>query len=253
MAENTNHMKELLSVYYPSYNPEFSTTAPEPSKPTFTLSPKVLNLVPYQCCGITHKKYDKAKEHFFKIHFASVVYNWNNTRNPCTEYSDIGNRNIPAVYRAAFFLDSLVHLPDNPNHFRPAPHTKAPLDFANPYSSVLAMAYDYIAVVKAQPIQFIEFNQELKHHAIIKNFSAEMVCSWTCWAHFVYPGLSSQVNFVKSPYGDLLWEQQMLDMGVQRTYKCPAQTCARVYTRRENFIFHISRHHKELIGSDYEF
>ncbi|KAJ9066753.1 hypothetical protein DSO57_1006364 [Entomophthora muscae] len=201
MERDLNHMKELVKFYYPSYNPvktpeAKSEISQKPQKTSF------LKIVPYHCCGKTYLKHNKALAHFFEVHFTSLLHLWKETKNTCTKFSDIGNRNIPVVHRAAFFLGSLTHLPDNPTHFRPAPHSKAPLDFTNPYSSALAMAYDYIAVVKAQPIQFLEFIALLKLHASFNNLQTPQSCYWPYWAHFIYPSLSPGVPtiiLVKNP------------------------------------------------------
>ncbi|KAJ9066752.1 hypothetical protein DSO57_1006363 [Entomophthora muscae] len=217
----TSHLQELIAIYYPHYIPTSTTNSPPPT----TLNH--LNILPYTCCNSTYHHHTTALSHYFKDHFTSVVNNYKpTTPNPCSHFKDIGNSNIPIIHRTAFFLNSLSNQPTNPKQFRPAPHSKAPLDFTNPYSSALAMAYDYLATKNTH--EYHEFISLLQLHA--KNTKLTSNHLFICWAHFQYPSLKLTL---KPPYH-------------QPLFQCQEPACGKIYKQIAGLQYHISRNHSKL-------
>ncbi|KAJ9087913.1 hypothetical protein DSO57_1028352 [Entomophthora muscae] len=74
----------------------------------------------------------------------------------CQSFKEIGNANIPLRERVTFFLHSFSILPSHPSFFHPKPKTNA-RDIRNPYTAVLALAYDFLEAITSQQIEYYMF------------------------------------------------------------------------------------------------
>ncbi|KAJ9090615.1 hypothetical protein DSO57_1000466 [Entomophthora muscae] len=181
MTPDTQHLVELYSLYNPTHpisppNTSLQTTTPNPSTP----APN--HILPYKCCKTTFDDFSQALRHFFIHHFHTI-----RTRKHglASVASDIGNTTIHPIERASVFMKFFKTLPQNPRQFRPAPHSKPPLDFRNPYSSAMAMAYDFMETIIHQPSQYTAFLNKLTTYIPFTSHND----TWPYWAYFIYPQL----------------------------------------------------------------
>ncbi|KAJ9078079.1 hypothetical protein DSO57_1010451 [Entomophthora muscae] len=234
MTCDTRHMQELMGIYYPRYAPKF-TSASDDTHTSPTIS-HCLEILPYSCCNTTYLRQSHALAHYFEVHFGTALQDWNSDQaKKCTRFKDIGNLTIPVIRRVAFFLNTLNHPPKNPRMFRPAPHTKSPIDFSNPYSSCLAMAYDYIHILNSKPPQYTEFISVMKFHASINNMRLNSSCHWPCWAYFFYPSLLPKHALLKIPAPTYC----------QPLFRCQEPSCGKIYKQLAGLQYHIAHSHRK--------
>lgn len=227
MACDSRHLQELMDVYYPN---TLARVEPAPEEDEAASTESLLALLPYTCCNTTYLRQSHAFAHYFEVHFGTALQDWTAGQpNPCTQFRDVGNPAIPIVRRVAFFLDSLKHPPRRPQQFRPAPHSRGPLDFANPYSACLAMAYDYLHVQRAP--QYVEFVNVMKFHASINNLRLSPACHWPCWAHFFYPALAPRRIVFKAP-------------PLRPLFRCQEHGCGKAFQQVADLHHHLANHRR---------
>lgn len=179
------HLQLLVATYCPNYTPK-------PISRRLRALPLADDLMDTG---------DSAYVHFFQGRFAELRQSLS-APNPCRGFQDIGKASIPVTQRAAFFVGTLAQAPSNPKQFRPAPHATAPLDFKNPYSSALALAYDYLAF--ADTAAHAKFAALADGHAYAAGIQPSPMVVLQCWACFAYPALLSPqhagaLSFVAKP------------------------------------------------------
>ncbi|KAJ9090620.1 hypothetical protein DSO57_1000471 [Entomophthora muscae] len=239
MSPDVKHMIELSSLYYPTH------IAPKMPPSQFngtrqTSHPLKLGILPYRCCSAIFYDLDQAQGHFFDCHFKQVQKQYG---QPPAEV-DIGNQKFHVVHRAAAFLKCIKNLPSNPRHFRPAPLSKSPLEFKNPYSSAMALAYDFMETVIYNPAEYSHFIAKSSHHIPFSSHNN----SWPYWAFFLYPDL-----LLKSPASVSLPSNNMMSLSSIMSssvldakvteLKCPFLSCGKVCKVNSEFRTHLLKHH----------
>lgn len=226
MASDLHHTRELIARYYP--DAPLKPLARPGSPPTkHVAAPFTAPLTKfYSCCHYNFCNSSRSFDHYFENHFANAVKSV--APNPCRTLADVGNPAIPVVKRVAYFLASIESPPKNPRLFRPAPLSRGPLRFNNPYSVAMAMAYDFLETLRDQPPEYADFVTLVDLHASLANIPN--VSHWACWAHFKYPGLNH------SPSG--------IGGTIQPLFFCQMAGCHKLYKQLTGLQQHLCRDHK---------
>lgn len=181
-ADDVLHMRELCRFYEPAAMiPALPRTKYKHA--AVGLNPPRLDLLPYTCCSETFVDQGSALDHYFGVHFRYIWRHFHSRPRPPFDKKVLADGAIPLFLRAQFFLDSLVHLPATPMRFRPGPPTKKPKEFRNPYSAVMALAYDFLHVVATHPPEYSRFVTRLAAHGATVGHRQV----WTYWAAYIFP------------------------------------------------------------------
>lgn len=175
MASNAQHIAELNALYG-----QGSLGCAAPPHACRTENAPAARIPRYACCGMTFDL-TPALTHYFRTHFAAIDRDLDAKPRVCRTFRAIGDPAIPVVERADHFMKCLTAYPANPRHFRPAPLAQHPLRFRNPYSSAMALAYDYLETLATEPPEYAKFLAFLGAHPTRHR--------WPHWAHFRYPEL----------------------------------------------------------------
>lgn len=249
-ASDTHHLQEMLGVYYPTQpTRQPPATAVKPT-PSFTSLP----LVPRTCCGMAFTDLRAAISHWFTAHFYLVDKQLTQSQAPpCTHFKDLGNRSIPIIQRVAFFLGSIKHPPATPRCFRPAPHARPPLEFKNPISATLAMAYDFVAVVLGPSPQYLCFVMHVHGQPPADNLPLQgHIRFWPYWAAFLYPSLMhfNPETIRRPPPGPLNEIYKRVgklcppEASQTNLFCCSQKGCDKSYRQQAGLLYHMQHTHK---------
>ncbi|KAJ9053351.1 hypothetical protein DSO57_1024965 [Entomophthora muscae] len=254
MSSDLQHILDLCSLYYPSHPPPTLKPSLLCSTPPAT-NPFKQQLIPYTYCNTTFSKLDYTLSHFFENHFPSIrdTIRDKKTHIPkAKQLTAVGNKNISIVQRTATFLKLFSTLPSNPRNFRPAPHSRSPFEFKNPYTSATALAYDFIETFQQNPKEYSEFTLMLNMHTIISDHHD----TWHYWAHYIYPNLLpkdpslDRYILCKNPSeaADCSNQSQETDFRPCKQFKrygfiCPFKPCTKKFTSNPGFRTHLIKHH----------
>ncbi|KAJ9061809.1 hypothetical protein DSO57_1016886 [Entomophthora muscae] len=203
-TRDLSHLDEIISLYHPDIprpkpRPR-RPPSPNPNEPTF-LPRRKFGF--YICCHKVYTTHNTALNHWLDNHFLPFKGTTNIVTshgtlpkfylppNPCKSHKDLSKKSIPLVARTQYYLSQINHVPVTPSRFRPAPHTKPPHEFKDPYSAVQAMAYDFIGTIISNTKEYQTFlevilNKDKVNH--INNLK-EHIIYFPFWADYCYPGL----------------------------------------------------------------
>ncbi|KAJ9053348.1 hypothetical protein DSO57_1024962 [Entomophthora muscae] len=254
MSSDLQHILDLCSLYYPSHPPPTLKPSLLCSTPPAT-NPFKQQLIPYTCCNTTFSKLDYTLSHFFENHFPSIrdTIRDKKTHIPkAKQLTAVGNKNISIVQRTATFLKLFSTLPSNPRNFRPAPHSRSPFEFKNPYTSATALAYDFIETFQQNPKEYSEFTLMLNMHTSISDYHD----TWHYWAHYIYPHLHSKDTLFNesllftspSEIYDGSNQPQTTIIRLDKHFKhysftCPFKPCPKLFTSNPGFRIHMLKQH----------
>ncbi|KAJ9080783.1 hypothetical protein DSO57_1021330 [Entomophthora muscae] len=244
MASNSQHIKHLLSLYYPSHvaYPAPSNQTPLVTK-TISANAKPL-LLPYGCCNLLFYEISLALTHYFDVHLEEVVAFCNSDKTQsCLEFKDIGNPSIHIAKRAKFFLSTLTTFPANPDHFRPAPISKLPLQFKNPYSSAMAMSYDYLITLSNNLPEHSMFLFFLKSLTFKEPVAPDQVLY--CWFHFRYPELLPHRYSPPKKNPQLSKDSNLQSPSL---ITCKEKGCTKKYKQQSGLYYHMAHVHTNVIN-----
>ncbi|KAJ9090619.1 hypothetical protein DSO57_1000470 [Entomophthora muscae] len=179
------HMRNLCSLYYPTLTKDCPPDINTRIIPQLIPIPR-LNLIPYKCCGRTFYDQNHTLVHYFKVHFRLTYNSITNTALPPFTITALGDITIPIFIRTQLFLNVLTAFPKNPCYFRPAPKSRPPHRFANPYSATLAMAYDFLDMVSHNPPEYSNFTLMLQDYHPVSSCTQV----WPFWAAYFYQSAS---------------------------------------------------------------
>ncbi|KAJ9082202.1 hypothetical protein DSO57_1006647 [Entomophthora muscae] len=187
------HMQELCLFYHPHTTlpaliGKDSHFTPSPCTPM----PK-LKLLPYKCCGEIFYGHKQTLEHYFLYHILHIKTYVDSLKLPPFSKRVIVDKNIPIFVRVQTFLNAFK-TPKNPKQFRPTPHSRDPREFTNPYSVVMALAYDFIDVVVHEAEEYSRFVAMLGNYHPTSSYRQV----WIYWAFYLFP-IPSKPNIHKEP------------------------------------------------------
>ncbi|KAJ9057323.1 putative transcriptional regulator of ribosomal protein biogenesis [Entomophthora muscae] len=144
------------------------------------------------------------------------------TDGNCQSFKDIGNHHISLQERVSFFLHSFSTLPSHPSFFRPKPNFNA-RDIRNPYTAVLAVAYDFLEAINSQQIEYYIFlNRILRcertNYSLDPTFHLDFIPLWVSFVTFNNPS--------------------SLKPEVDRMYKCKTPGCKKQYRQLSGLQYH---------------
>ncbi|KAJ9056644.1 hypothetical protein DSO57_1030913 [Entomophthora muscae] len=263
-SKDLAHEEELIAIYYPEA-PKLDCHyerphSPEPDAPTI-LPRRDFGF--YICCNKVYDSHIKALDHWLDLHFLPFKGTMNINAphgllpsfyyppNPCKSRADLINKSISLVARTEYYLIQMKNIPVTPSRFRPAPHTKPPHDFKNPYTAVLAMAYDFIETVLSGAKEYhlflslildnpnIDFGHDLSKHIVYFPF----------WADYCYPCLPKVIAAVPPslpppenkpppiPTDQLCRGRRDAD----GYYVCPTPGCGKKYKQPNGLKYHLNK------------
>lgn len=220
-TSNHSHYEELLRGQYPVPERINLTSRFVPaSVPTSVTLP-----FEYKCCTESFTSIDSSIEHWLNWHFPrDGVY----PPNPCRSPSDISNPEIPIEARAEFFMESITCFPGAPLKFRPRPLGTPPRAFEDPLQGAMAMAYDFMEVVRTKPDAY---------RILVNSFEKDADFDWSVpaqlhlfvlWAD--YQGRHAATNPARQP--------TVKDKSGVRFYACPVNECTRKYKHQSSLYNH---------------
>ncbi|KAJ9081284.1 hypothetical protein DSO57_1016303 [Entomophthora muscae] len=256
MTSNSQHILELCALYN-------STSQIHPRKAHL---PAPLTLAssgtshykpttfPLTCCNTVSHGLDDSLVHFFSQHFQLIHEHLHGMESSHLSPSSKGSI---VVQQATVFLKQ-VTLPKNPLHFRPAPLSKSPLAFKNPYSCVYALAYDFMETVKQKPLEYSSFTAKLANFISFSNH----LDVWPYWVYFIYPTLLDPITSKGSPEKIPLHSKpiekvfkssnpyipQELSLRFTsrnniQSFTCPFRPCQNTYTSTPGLRTHLLKYH----------
>ncbi|KAJ9061813.1 hypothetical protein DSO57_1016890 [Entomophthora muscae] len=262
-TKDLEHQEELMGFYFPEA-PKQINCFPRPPSP----NPDFPTCLPgrkfgfYICCSKVYDTHIKALDHWLDFHFLPFKSNLNVVTphgllpsfyyppNPCKTSADLTNKDISLVARAEYFLAHIQKIPVTPSRFRPAPQSRPPHEFKNPYTAVLAMAYDFIETVLAEREEYhlflsliidgsdMQFGHDLGSHLAYFPF----------WADYYYPSLPKVISAtISSPPLDSKSAPHPSDQicrgrrDIEGFYVCPTPGCGKKYKQPNGLKYHINK------------
>ncbi|KAJ9057325.1 putative transcriptional regulator of ribosomal protein biogenesis [Entomophthora muscae] len=239
--QDQHHLAELVNHYNPGLLLLKPTANPQPPQNYCSPPPAAFKIPEAQTAELNKRliawttlvlnTIDSTKP--IITHYGSIPC-LNSTGN-CQSFKDIGNHKIPLHERATFFLRSFSTLPSHPSFFRPKPKSNA-RDIRNPYTAVLAVAYDFLEAINSQQIEYYIFlNRILRcertNYSLDPTFHLDFIPLWVSFVTFNNPS--------------------SLKPEVDRMYKCKTPGCKKQYRQLSGLQYHNTKGGCGLSLKDY--
>ncbi|KAJ9088767.1 hypothetical protein DSO57_1019919 [Entomophthora muscae] len=180
------------------------------------------------------------------------------TRPYCTVPSDVGNPNIPLHERALYYITLNPLLLETPGISRPCKSIPQPSDIPYPYCAAVALAYDYLTVLKSQPSIYYKFIASLQGKYYLSPVELEIleitpllylfgvtpptvpIKTASAEVHVV-PSAQEGRDAVETPSSEKpLKRKRPIQEGPVKVFKCEGVGCSKVYKQPNGLKYHLA-------------